>query len=50
MKDGNGNSRGFGFVAFEKHEEAQKAVEEMNGHEIEGLQIIPTIILFYLEE
>ncbi|CAK8683934.1 polyadenylate-binding protein 1-like [Clavelina lepadiformis] len=36
MKDRDGNSRGFGFVALEKHEDAQKAVEALNGKEIEG--------------
>ena len=37
MKDRDGNSRGFGFVALEKHEDAQKAVEELNGTEVEGM-------------
>lgn len=36
MKDRDGNSRGFGFVALEKHEDAQKAVDELNGTELEG--------------
>ncbi|KAM9249843.1 polyadenylate-binding protein 1-like isoform 5-T6 [Dugong dugon] len=36
MKDSNGHSRGFGFVNFEKHEEAQKAVMDMNGKEVSG--------------
>ncbi|XP_052040189.1 polyadenylate-binding protein 1-like [Apodemus sylvaticus] len=36
MKDSNGQSRGFGFVNFEKHEEAQKAVDHMNGKEVRG--------------
>ncbi|KAG0477333.1 hypothetical protein HPP92_014174 [Vanilla planifolia] len=30
-KDDDGNSRGFGFVNFENHESAKKAVEAMNG-------------------
>ncbi|XP_067856295.1 embryonic polyadenylate-binding protein-like isoform X2 [Heptranchias perlo] len=34
MTDERGRSRGFGFVNFEKHEEARKAVSEMNGKEI----------------
>lgn len=34
MRDSNGQSRGFGFVNFEKHEEAQKAVDHMNGKEV----------------
>ncbi|XP_074173532.1 polyadenylate-binding protein 1-like isoform X4 [Rhinolophus sinicus] len=36
MRDDSGNSRGFGFVNFEKHEEAQKAVMDMNGKEVSG--------------
>ena len=36
MKDKDGNSRGFGFVALDKHEDAQKAVEALNGTDIEG--------------
>eukprot|EP00072_Mus_musculus_P032907 XP_006499888.1 PREDICTED: polyadenylate-binding protein 1-like isoform X1 [Mus musculus] len=36
MRDSNGQSRGFGFVNFEKHEEAQKAVDHMNGKEVSG--------------
>uniref|UniRef100_A0A3Q1AYN5 Polyadenylate-binding protein n=1 Tax=Amphiprion ocellaris TaxID=80972 RepID=A0A3Q1AYN5_AMPOC len=36
MKDEKGRSRGFGFVNYGNHEEAQKAVDEMNGKEIDG--------------
>ncbi|XP_071374569.1 polyadenylate-binding protein 1-like isoform X2 [Centroberyx affinis] len=36
MKDERGRSRGFGFVNYDNHEDAQKAVEEMNGKEING--------------
>ncbi|XP_041654850.1 embryonic polyadenylate-binding protein-like isoform X2 [Cheilinus undulatus] len=36
MKDERGRSRGFGFVNYASHEDAQKAVEEMNGKEING--------------
>ncbi|XP_041867713.1 polyadenylate-binding protein 1A-like isoform X2 [Melanotaenia boesemani] len=36
MMDDNGKSRGFGFVSFERHEDAQKAVDEMNGKEFNG--------------
>jgi len=32
-------SRGFGFINYKTHEEAKKAVEEMNGKEIEGEQM-----------
>ncbi|KFO88557.1 Polyadenylate-binding protein 4 [Buceros rhinoceros silvestris] len=36
MTDPTGKSKGFGFVSFEKHEDANKAVEEMNGKDING--------------
>ncbi|KAM6217741.1 polyadenylate-binding protein 4 isoform 4-T4 [Rhynchocyon petersi] len=36
MRDPTGKSKGFGFVSYEKHEDANKAVEEMNGKEIGG--------------
>uniref|UniRef100_A0A8C4YX85 Polyadenylate-binding protein n=1 Tax=Gadus morhua TaxID=8049 RepID=A0A8C4YX85_GADMO len=36
MTDNSGKSRGFGFVSFEHHEDAQKAVDEMNGKELNG--------------
>ncbi|KAM5247750.1 polyadenylate-binding protein 4 isoform 2-T2 [Ctenodactylus gundi] len=36
MRDPSGKSKGFGFVSYEKHEDANKAVEEMNGKEIAG--------------
>uniref|UniRef100_A0A8C1N7Y3 Polyadenylate-binding protein n=2 Tax=Cyprinus carpio TaxID=7962 RepID=A0A8C1N7Y3_CYPCA len=36
MTDPTGKSRGFGFVSYEKHEDANKAVEEMNGMELNG--------------
>ncbi|XP_053430661.1 polyadenylate-binding protein 1-like isoform X3 [Nycticebus coucang] len=36
MRDSSGHSRGFGFVNFETHEEAQKAVVHMNGKEVSG--------------
>uniref|UniRef100_A0A674A323 Polyadenylate-binding protein n=1 Tax=Salmo trutta TaxID=8032 RepID=A0A674A323_SALTR len=36
MADPSGKSRGFGFVSYEKHEDANKACEEMNGQEFNG--------------
>ncbi|KAM7376504.1 hypothetical protein PAMP_006232 [Pampus punctatissimus] len=36
MTDPTGKSRGFGFVSYEKHEDANKAVEDMNGSELNG--------------
>ncbi|KAF7695024.1 polyadenylate-binding protein 1-like [Silurus meridionalis] len=36
MTDEKGHSRGFGFVNYENHEDAQKAVAEMNGKELNG--------------
>uniref|UniRef100_H0XZ26 Polyadenylate-binding protein n=1 Tax=Otolemur garnettii TaxID=30611 RepID=H0XZ26_OTOGA len=39
MTDESGKSKGFGFVSFERHECAQKAVDEMNGKELNGKQI-----------
>ncbi|KFO34404.1 polyadenylate-binding protein 1-like [Fukomys damarensis] len=39
MTDESGKSKGFGFVSFERHEDAQTAVDEMNGKELNGKQI-----------
>ncbi|XP_055021455.1 embryonic polyadenylate-binding protein B-like [Boleophthalmus pectinirostris] len=36
MKDEKGVSRGFGFVNYAYHDDAQKAVDEMNGKELNG--------------
>ncbi|EPZ31985.1 polyadenylate binding protein [Rozella allomycis CSF55] len=38
-RDENGKSKGFGFVNFENHEQAQMAVESLNDKEIEGKRI-----------
>ncbi|ODV96683.1 hypothetical protein PACTADRAFT_48507 [Pachysolen tannophilus NRRL Y-2460] len=37
--DSDGKSRGFGFVNFENHEDAQRAVEELNDKEVNGKKI-----------
>ncbi|XP_053505392.1 polyadenylate-binding protein 1-like isoform X2 [Ictalurus furcatus] len=39
MTDENGKSRRFGFVRFERHEDAQRAVDEMNGKELKGKKV-----------
>nr|XP_033809544.1 polyadenylate-binding protein 4 isoform X2 [Geotrypetes seraphini] len=39
MTDSTGKSKGFGFVSFEKHEDANKAVEEMNGKDVNGKMV-----------
>ncbi|KAK2090531.1 Polyadenylate-binding protein 1 [Saguinus oedipus] len=36
MTDESGKSKRFGFVSFERREDAQKAVDEMNGKELSG--------------
>ena len=36
----SGRSRGFGFVEMENDDEAQKAIDEMNGKEIDGRAIV----------
>lgn len=40
MKDENGKSKGFGFIAFEDSDSADAAVDEMNGFEIDGRKIV----------
>lgn len=37
--DAEGKPKGFGFVNFEKHEDAQKAVDELNDKEIDGRKL-----------
>ncbi|KAM9309279.1 polyadenylate-binding protein 1A-like [Pholidichthys leucotaenia] len=39
MTDESSKSKGFGFVSFERHEDAQKAVDDMNGKELNGRQV-----------
>ncbi|XP_053322085.1 polyadenylate-binding protein 1 isoform X2 [Spea bombifrons] len=39
MTDEHGKSKGFGFVSFERHEDAQKAVDDMNGKDMNGKAI-----------
>ncbi|MBM3284156.1 RNA-binding protein [Candidatus Gottesmanbacteria bacterium] len=36
----SGNSRGFGFVEMSTDEEAQKAIEKLNGYNLEGRNIV----------
>uniref|UniRef100_A0A671Q3T6 RRM domain-containing protein n=1 Tax=Sinocyclocheilus anshuiensis TaxID=1608454 RepID=A0A671Q3T6_9TELE len=43
MTDDSGKSRGFGFVSFERHEDAQRAVDEMNGKELRLIILLLTI-------
>ncbi|KAM5290328.1 LOW QUALITY PROTEIN: polyadenylate-binding protein 1-like [Glossophaga mutica] len=39
MTDDSGKSKGFGFVRFQCHEDAQKAVDEMDGKELDNTTI-----------
>ncbi|KAM3850388.1 polyadenylate-binding protein 1A-like isoform 2-T2 [Diretmus argenteus] len=39
MTDDGGKSKGFCFVNFERHEDAQKAVDDMNGKELNGRKV-----------
>lgn len=39
MVDNEGKSKGFGFVAYETHEAAEQAVEEMDGADLDGNKI-----------
>lgn len=39
MRDPEGTSKGFGFVAFDSHEAAEKAVEEFNQKDLEGRKL-----------
>lgn len=35
-----GRSKGFGFVELENDDEAQKAIEQFNGHEMDGRKLV----------
>jgi RNA recognition motif-containing protein len=39
----NNRSKGFGFVTFDNAEDAQKAVAEMNGKELDGREVTVNI-------
>ncbi|XP_056282575.1 polyadenylate-binding protein 4 isoform X2 [Pseudoliparis swirei] len=39
MIDPSGKSRGFGFISYEKHEDANQAVEDMNGMDLNGKSV-----------
>lgn len=39
MTDENGKSKGFGFVGYEEHESAQKAVDKLNGKDMDGREL-----------
>lgn len=38
-----GRSKGFGFVTFTNPEDAQKAIKELNGAELEGRKLVVNI-------
>lgn len=52
MKDGKGKSRGFGYVNFDSHEGAKKAMDVLNGELIGNILfphlILKTLIVFLL--
>jgi polyadenylate-binding protein len=37
--DGNGKSKGFGFIHFEKEQSAKEAIEKVDGMELDGKKI-----------
>ena len=39
----SGRSKGFGFVEFEKEEEAKKAIEMLNGKDLDGRKLIVNV-------
>jgi RNA recognition motif-containing protein len=36
----SGRSKGFGFITFANEEDADKAMEELNGHELNGRALV----------
>jgi RNA recognition motif-containing protein len=36
----SGRSKGFGFVTFANEEDADKAMEELNGHDLNGRELV----------
>lgn len=47
---GEGRSKGFGFVDFESEEEQKRALENVNGKEIDGREITLKIAIDHAEE
>lgn len=39
----SGRSKGFGFVTFASEEDAQKAIDGMNGKELEGRKLVVNV-------
>lgn len=39
MRDENGESKGFGFLNFEEHEAASKAVDDLNDKDLDGVRL-----------
>lgn len=39
----SGRSKGFGFITFKDEASAQKAIEELNGKDIEGRKIVVNV-------
>lgn len=39
----SGRSKGFGFVKFVNEEDAEKALEELNGKEVDGREIVVNV-------
>jgi len=39
----SGRSKGFGFVTFKDEASAQKAIEELNGKDVEGRKIVVNV-------